>query len=57
MLIDVAVSGERNVIKKEAEKNLKYEDLITEIQCMWNVEKKAKPIIIGATGTISKSLR
>jgi len=27
MLIDVAISGDRNVIKKETEKILKYEDL------------------------------
>jgi hypothetical protein len=32
MLIDVAISGDRNVIKKEAEKVLKYKDLIVEIQ-------------------------
>jgi len=32
MLIHVAISGDRNAIKKEAEKILKYEDLITEIQ-------------------------
>ena len=31
MLIDVAISGERNVIKKEAEKILKYKDLTIEI--------------------------
>jgi hypothetical protein len=29
MLIDVAVSGDRNVIKKEAEKILKYKHLTT----------------------------
>jgi len=29
MLIDVAIPGDRNVIKKEAEKILKYKDLIT----------------------------
>ena len=34
MLIDVVISGDRNVIKKEAEKVLKYKDLTTEIQCM-----------------------
>jgi hypothetical protein len=28
MLIDVAISGDRNVIKREAEKILKYKDLI-----------------------------
>jgi len=37
MLIDVAISGDRNVIKKEAEKILKYKDLTIEIQRMWNV--------------------
>jgi hypothetical protein len=31
MLIDVAIPGDRNVIKKEAEKILKYKDLILEI--------------------------
>jgi hypothetical protein len=34
MLINIAIPGDRNVIKKEAEKILKCEDLITEIQCM-----------------------
>jgi hypothetical protein len=59
MLIDVAISGDRNVIKKEAEKILKYKDLTKEIQRMWNVKKKTKaiPVIVGATGTISKSFR
>ena len=54
MLIDFAISGDRNVIKKEAEKILKYEGLTAEIQCMWNVKTKVIPVIIGATGTISK---
>ena len=57
MLIDVAISGDRNVIKKEAEKILKYKDLTIEIQHMWNVKTKVIPVIIGATGTISKSFR
>ena len=57
ILIDVAISGDRNVIKKEAEKIVKYKDLTTEIQRMWNVKPKVIPVIIGATGTISKSFR
>ena len=56
-LIDVAISGDRNVIKKETEKILKYKDLTIEIQRMWNVKTKVIPVIIGATGTISKSFR
>jgi hypothetical protein len=57
MLIDVAISGNRNMIKKEAEKIIKYKDLTIEIQCMWNVKTKVIPVIIGVTGTISKSFR
>jgi len=57
MLIDVAISEDRKVIKKEAEKILKYKDLAIEIQRMWNVKTKVIPVIIGATGTISKSFR
>jgi len=51
MVRDVAISGDRNVIKKEAEKILKYKDLIIEIQPMWNVKAQVIPVIIGATGT------
>jgi hypothetical protein len=40
MLIDVAIPGDRNVIKKEAEKILKYKDLTVEVQRMWNVKTK-----------------
>jgi hypothetical protein len=57
MIIDVAISGDRNVIKKEAEKIFKYKDLTIEIQRMWNVKTRVIPVIIGATGTISKSFR
>ena len=58
MLIDVAISGDRNVFKKEAEKILKYKDLTMEIQRMYeNVKTKVIPVILGATGTTSKSFR
>jgi hypothetical protein len=57
MLIDVAIPGDGNVIKRETEKILKYKDFIIEIQHMWNVKTKVAPVIIGATGTISKSFR
>ena len=57
MLIDVAISGDRNMIKKEAEKIIKYKDLTIEIKSMWNVRTKVIPVKIGATGTISESFR
>jgi hypothetical protein len=45
------------VIKREAEKILKYKALTLEIQRMWNVNTRVIPVIIGATETISKSFR
>jgi hypothetical protein len=45
------------MIRKEIKKILKYKDLTTEIQRMWNVKTRGIPVIIGATGTISKSFR
>ena len=56
MLMDDAVPGDRNVIKKEAENILKYKDLI-EIQPIWNAKAKVMPGILWVTGTITKSLR
>jgi len=45
VFIDVAVSGDRNVVKKEAEKVLKYAYLAIEIKCMWTVKKKSQTSI------------
>jgi len=45
------------VIKKEADKIVKYKDLTLEIQRMWNVKTKVIPVKIGATGAVSKSFR
>jgi len=42
MLMDVAITGDRSVIKKEARKVLSY------------VKAKVIPVIIWETGTISK---
>jgi hypothetical protein len=36
-----------NVTKKEAEKILKCEDLVIEIQFVWNVKEKVIPVITG----------
>jgi hypothetical protein len=57
MLIDIAIQRDRNVIKKEAGKILKYKDLTIKIKHMWNVKAKVIRIISRATGTFSKSFR
>jgi hypothetical protein len=54
VLINAAISGHGNEIKKEGEKIKKYKDLIAEIQGMWNLEAKLIPVITGATRNTSK---
>jgi hypothetical protein len=56
-LIDIALPSDRNVIQKEAKKKLKYKNLSIEIQLMWNMKCFVIPVIIGATGIVSKSLK
>jgi hypothetical protein len=44
--------GDRNVIKQEVEKILKYKDPTVEIQRMWNVKTAVIPVITGATEAV-----
>ena len=61
MLIYVAVSGERQVIKKEAEKILKHRDLTKEKErnSAYGIKKKREliSVVIVTTETTSVSLR
>jgi len=56
-LIDVAILADRNVVQKEAEKKLKYKSLCIEIQGMRNLKCTIVPVIIGATGIVTRSLK
>jgi hypothetical protein len=56
-LMNVAIPADRNVVQKEAGRKLKYKSLGTEIQRMWNLKGTIIPIIIGATGIVTRSLR
>jgi len=53
----VAIPADRNAVQKEAEKKLKYKSLCIEIQRMWNLKCTIIPVIIGATGIVTRSLR
>jgi 23S rRNA pseudoU1915 N3-methylase RlmH len=56
-LIDVAISADRIVVQKEAGKKLKYNSLCIEMQRMWNLKCTIVPVIIGATGIVTRSLK
>jgi hypothetical protein len=57
LLIDVAVLSDKNVIQKESENKLKYKNFSIEIQGMWKMKCFVIPVIIGATGIVSKGLK
>jgi len=54
--MDICISGDRIVNKKEAEHILKYKNFTIEIEL---VERKTRviPVIIGENGTVPKSFR
>jgi hypothetical protein len=47
MSTEVAILADRNAIKEEAEKVVKYEYLTVELQRTWNVKAKVIPLITG----------
>ena len=53
----MAIPADRNVMQKEAEKQLKYNSLCIGIQQMWNMNCMIIPVITGATGVVTKGLR
>jgi len=44
-------------VQKEVEKKLKYKSLCIEIKRMWNLKCTIIPVITGATGRVTRSLR
>ena len=52
-LIDVSVPIDNNIVRKTAEKHVKYRDLEIEIQKCWGLKEiKTVPIVIGALGSV-----
>jgi hypothetical protein len=56
-LIDVPLPSDRNEIQKEAEKKLKYKNVNTETQRMWNMKRFVIPVIIRATGIVTERIK
>jgi hypothetical protein len=54
LLIDVEIPSGRNVIQKETENKLKYKNQSIEMQRLWNMKSSVTPVIIGATGIVTK---
>ena len=46
-----------NVVQKKPEKKLKYKSLCIELRLMWSLKCTIVPVIIGATGIVTRSLK
>jgi hypothetical protein len=57
LLIHAGIPSDRNVIQKESKKKLKYKNSSIEIQRMWNMKCFVIPVIIGATGIVTRGLK
>ena len=55
-IIDVAVPGDVRMAEKETEKIEKYDELKREVERLWKVKAKVIPIVLGALGTVTRSL-
>ena len=55
-IIDVAVLGDVRIAEKETEKIEKYDELKREVERLWKVKAKVIPIVLGALGTVTRSL-
>jgi hypothetical protein len=53
----VAIPADRNVVQIEEGKKLKYKSLCIGIQRTWNLKCTVVPVMIGATGIVTRSLR
>ena len=54
-IIDISIPADRNIMDKEKEKIMKYQDLKTEIKRIWNMKRvRVVPVVVGALGSIPK---
>jgi hypothetical protein len=57
IIIIIIIPLDRNVIRQESKHKLKYKNLSIEIQLMWKMKCFVTPVIIGATGIVTKGLK
>jgi len=50
------VPADARVEEKEQEEMDRYQDLARELKRLWKVETKVIPVVVGALGTVTKSL-
>ena len=56
IIIDVAIPADINIVSKEKEKVMKYQQLRIQLEKLLNVKFTIVPVLIGALGSFTSSL-
>lgn len=57
MIIGIAIPGDGKTEKKEQEKNTKHQDLLVELECLWEKKVTIVSVVNGALETVPRNLR
>ena len=57
IIVDVAIPADVNIVSKEKEKIMKYQQLRIELEKLWNVKFTIVPVVIGALGSFTPNLQ
>ena len=56
-IVDIAVEGDKRIVEKENEKNIKYQELKREIARIWNMRTVQEiQIVVWSLGSVTKNL-
>ena len=55
--VDIAIAGDKRIVEKENEKDIKYQELKQKIPKMWNTRTVQEiKIVVGSFASVSKNL-
>ena len=56
-IVDIAVAGDKRIVEKENEKDIKYQELKREIARIWNMRTVQEiQIVVWSLGSVTKNL-
>ena len=56
-IVDIAIAGDKRIVEKENEKDIKYQELKREIARIWNMRTVQEiQIVVWSLGSVTKNL-
>ena len=57
LILNIAITGDHNIIMKEQEKIEKYQDFQIELGKLWKLKAEVVPVVVSTLGSISHNLK